>query len=215
VADIDPEGKELDTSWLEMNKVTGKQAKASNAFLGNKDQRATAIAFAIADEAYRYLSHQHLHYAYQPKKYDAAGASPLQTMANDRRRPIYAALSYLSSLYAGKLSRLIMLWRFRECASLEEWYHRYPQDSVMIRRSAVSAAGGIQRRERSQLKQFELLTIGDPSMPVPEQLSLIAEFVGKTLRQHGSTLAGRLWLHYQKWFRSTCLNQSARTRLSS
>ena len=112
---IEADDKELDNSWAEWNKVAEKKSKTTKTLLHNPDKKASINAFQVVDESHRYLTQEHLHYAYREMTYEQGKPSPLQIMANDRRSPIYFALVNLSALLGGVSSRLVLIWRFRGC----------------------------------------------------------------------------------------------------
>jgi hypothetical protein len=184
---------ELDPTYADWNKVAGKKAAISRSFIYNVVSLVMVAVFMICDEASRFLAHRHLHYAFAPYEYTASKPTPLQVYANDRRSPIYSALVGLSALLFGIASRLILVWRYRGCATLREWFDSYPEDVMLLFRAATSHAASIHRRQREQMRRFRIFTIGDHAMDDNERLQVTTEFTRMSRSQVGDGIPGDLW----------------------
>ena len=157
------------------------------------------MTYAVVSESSRYLTQQHLHFAYRDTDFNRSRASPLQSMANDRRSAIYASLVNLSAILAGMSTRLVLIWRFRGCNSLREWYYAYPGDVRILRQSVASLAGAIHRRQRVPLREYLILTLSDPDMPEEDREHLLSWFVALIMSKRcGTGFLGRLAEHFLK-----------------
>ena len=77
--------------------------------------------------------------------------------------PITAVLQYISTLLWARNDRLMLLYRFMGCASLEEWYSGEPDVVRMLRRSLVTTSCWLHRRFAKRLAAYPwcLCAIGD------------------------------------------------------
>ena len=173
----------MDETYLEWNRVAGKKKIAAVNFLRAKGHKTMVIIFAVSDESTRYIAQQHLHLAYKANSFDPKVATPLQTLVNDRRSPIYAGLANLSDILTGRSPRLVLIWRFRGCNSLADWFHHFPDEALTLFRACVGQAAGIERRQRGPLSRFAVFTVGDPCMPHDEQLMIALDFANTPAKE--------------------------------
>ena len=207
---VEDDAKVLDTTQIEWKRVANKQSKVTLRFLRDPDYKATVVAFAITDESSRYLTQQHLYHGYKPfdAEYLEVGApSTLEIYIIDQRSPIYAALSNLASIMQGVSTRLVMLWRFRACNHLGDWFTNYPRDAMMVFRGAAAQSAAIQRRQRNQLHRLEIFTIGDPSVDLEEKMRIAGKFVRSSRTHFGDGLPGRYWDRHQSKVKTEVCNR--------
>ena len=86
-----------------------------------------------------------------------------------------------------------MVYDFRGCASMKEWFERFPDDALLLFRAASGNAAIIERRQRAQCKRIEILGIGDPAMSVAERARVAYRFATKLRAEVGDGIPGDIW----------------------
>lgn len=97
--------------------------------------------------------------------------------------PVLAALQYMSSLLAGKGSRLILIFMQTGATNLEDWCEEFPTQAMQLRSSLTLGAAWIfERLHRPSMEfPFRLAALGDANLPDAEAKVIVETFFKMSL----------------------------------
>ena len=104
-------------------------------------QGAAALHFTecVIAEPLRHLTFILLHHSWLPDRSKDPFICDL--LWRPASLPFHCA-QYLSSMLAGQVRRLVLVWRVSGCNSLKGWIHTFPDQARRLRRSIFVEVGG-------------------------------------------------------------------------
>ena len=167
----DPGEWSEDVDW---HMVAGKRYMRARGFLGDPSRFLLVNIFAVVFEPLRILCSYFLEISWHA---DRSRQPPLINLLNPRLSKLIAVQQYFSTLLAGRSNRLILVWRFFGCNSLDEFLRTYPSQALMLRRSALLAAGGVYRRYQRYLARWSHFGVADSRRPRGERAALCEQLL--------------------------------------
>ena len=129
---------------LDFSALQGKRYNASKVMLQDPTALVAIICLSIILEPLRVVTAWFMRRAHQSS--DSCARPPIVDLLSLPHSCIIHARQYLSSLVAGRSTRLILLWRHCSCESLPDFYDRCGDSVRLLRRMAMVANASLYRR---------------------------------------------------------------------
>ena len=102
-------------------------------------------------------------------------------------------MCYLSHLASGRSRRLMILVRLRGCEGLDDLWHIFPDDLILLRQSATAAQCSIDRRQRSvqQAGHLPLFATGSPQLTLEDVGEIADQFLALVEHKLAAGMAAR------------------------
>ena len=164
---------------LNWHAVQGSRMKAGRGLYDDPTLIAFLIILAIALEALQFLTAWLI--VRGRSAYDARANPPLFDMVNDDFSPVVVLRQYLAGLLAGSGSRLQLLFRRAQCASIRQLIINKPEWAAMLRRVFLNIDAWIYKRFVLKYKAWPwpVVRIADLRLPWADRLATAVLLLGE------------------------------------
>ena len=143
----------------DFNALQGTRFNAAMSMLRDRAAQVAMICLAIVLEPLRAVTAWFMRRAQQVS--DPCARPPILDLLNLSHSCIMHARQYLSSVIAGKSTRLILVWRHCQCGSLSEFYERCGDSVRLLRRMAMAANASLTRRYKIMKRPWVVFRLID------------------------------------------------------
>ena len=205
-------------SIVAWKKLMGKAARRIREGIEDAEGKMALLILALVSEPLRLVTCKFLVYAREAGQFSPNFMPCVIDLASTGSSAVWHGMQYLSALVDGSSSRLVLLWRYAGASSLSDWYDRFPEQALSLRRLSTSTSAWMhERHHRPYALNLPRRAgkLGDHRLPHHERLAEATRFKGKrlccvpyglaqTLHQHrvdAATLATPLYcrLFFRMW----------------